>query len=109
MDRDSGRAERTPRMRPGAADEEALRLREAGNSYAAVARSLNLKRANDALAATRRALRQRPDDERATLIEHERLRLEQLEARIRGRDKDSPERLERRLAALESLRNGLVG
>jgi hypothetical protein len=72
-----------------------------------VARSLNLKRSNDALAAVMRALRQRPDDERAELIVREHARLDTLEARIRDRDKDNPTRLDRRLGALETLRSSL--
>jgi hypothetical protein len=108
-DRDTERAEsRTARPRRGNSDEDALRLRDEGNSYAAVARTLNLKRANDALAAFRRALHQRPDDEQARLIERERHRLDELETRIRDRDKDDPTRLERRLAALESLRGSFL-
>jgi hypothetical protein len=68
---------------------------------------LNLKRANDALAGFLRALRDRPEDDQARLIERERHRLDQLETRIRDRDKDDPTRLERRLAALENLRGSL--
>jgi hypothetical protein len=105
-DRDRDRKEsRGPRR--GSSDEDALRLREEGRSYAAVARSLNLKRSNDALAAFLRALHQRPDAERAELIVRESARLDQLEARIRDRDKDDPTRLDRRLGALEKLRSSL--
>jgi len=105
-DRDRDRKEsRGPRR--GSSDEDALRLREEGRSYAAVARSLNLKRSNDALAAFLRALHQRPDAERAELIVRERARLDQLEARIRDRDKNDPTRLDRRLGALEKLRSSL--
>jgi hypothetical protein len=84
-----------------------LRLREAGNSFAAIARTLSLARANDALAAWRRGLDRLPTEERARLVEHERSRLAELEQRIRLRDKDDPERMSRRLAALEALRAGL--
>jgi hypothetical protein len=107
-DRDNERERKDWRgPRRGSSDEDALRLREEGRSYAAVARSLNLKRSNDALAAVMRALRQRPDAERAELIGRERGRLDQLEARIRARDKDDPTRLDRRLIALERLRSSL--
>jgi hypothetical protein len=54
-----------------------------------------------------RALRQRPDSERAELVARERARLDQLEVRIRDRDKDDPTRLDRRLGALEKLRSSL--
>lgn len=73
-----------------------------------MARSLSFKRSNDAHAAFIRALRQRPDEEKALLIGREQVRLDQLEARIRERDKDDPTRLERRLTALEMLRKALV-
>lgn len=105
-DRDRDRKDsRGPRR--GSSDEDALRLREEGRTYASVARSLNLKRSNDALAAFLRALHQRPEAERAELISRERVRLDQLEARIRDRDRDDPTRLDRRLGALEKLRGSL--
>jgi hypothetical protein len=69
---------------------------------------LSFKRSNDAHAAFIRAVRQRPDEEKAQLIGRENVRLDQLEARIRARDKDDPTRLERRLTALEILRKSLV-
>ncbi len=73
QDRDNDRERKDSRgPRRGSSDEDALRLREEGRSYAAVARSLNLKRSNDALAAFLRALHQRPDAERAELIGRER-------------------------------------
>ena len=108
QDRDTERERKDSRgPRRGSSDEDALRLREEGRSFAAVARSLNLKRSNDALAAFMRALRQRPDAERAELISRERGRLDLLETRIRDRDKDDPTRLDRRLGALEKLRSSL--
>ena len=106
-DDDSGRSDRPARPRAGSTDDEALRLRETGRSYAAIAQSLQLKRANDALAAVRRARKRRPEDEQAVLVANERGRLDQLEARIRSRDRADPARLERRLAALEALRQSL--
>lgn len=107
-DRDSDRERKDSRgPRRGSSDEDALRLREEGRTFASVARSLNLKRSNDALAAFLRAVRQRPDAERAELIGRERLRLDVLEARIRDRDKGDPTRLDRRLGALEKLRGSL--
>lgn len=109
MGRENGHERNEPRgPRRGSGDEDALRLRDEGRSYAAVARSLNLKRSNDAHAAFIRALRQRPDDEKALLIGREQIRLDQLEARIRDRDKDDPTRLDRRLIALERLRTSLL-
>ena len=88
-------------------DEEALKLRDEGHSYAGVARSLKLKRANEAHAAFIRALRRRPDDEQERLVDRERSRLDRLEERIRDGDKEDPTLLERRLAALERLRKAV--
>lgn len=82
-------------------------MREQGRSFAAVARSLGLKRATDARAAFLRALRGRPQPERGEIAARERQRLDQLEVRIRDRDADEPEKLERRLGALAKLRDGL--
>ena len=88
-------------------DRDALGLREEGRSYAAVARSLGLKRATDARAAFLRALRTYPEADRAQIVVREHQRLDELESRIRTRDSREPEKLERRLAALAQLRQGL--
>ena len=100
------RAER-PRQPRRNVDEEVVSLREKGESYSAVARALGLKRAMDAQAAFVRAVRSRPDPERAALSKRESLRLDQLEERIRSRDAEDPVKLERRLTALEALRQAL--
>jgi hypothetical protein len=100
------RAER-PRQPRRDVDEEVVSLREKGESYSAVTRALGLKRAIDAQAAFVRAVRSRPDPERAGLSKRESLRLDQLEERIRSRDAEDPVKLERRLSALEALRQAL--
>jgi hypothetical protein len=82
-------------------------MRESGETYAAVARNLGLKRAVDAQAAFLRAVRGRQGEERNALIERENARLVQLEARIRSRDAADPEKMERRLHALAKLREQL--
>jgi aminoglycoside phosphotransferase len=82
-------------------------LRDSGRSYAAVARSLGFKRAVDARAAFLRALHQRQGEERTSLIQRESARLDKLETRIRTRDADDPEKMERRLVALAKMREGL--
>ena len=93
------------RARPSRnADEEALTLRDQGQTFAAVARSLGFKRAADARAAFLRALRQREGTDRDRLTDREFGRLDELEARIRFRDADHPEKMERRLVALEQMR-----
>ena len=88
-------------------DEEVVTLRETGRSYAAVARSLGLKRSADAHASFVRALRSRPDGERVAMAQRESDRLDLLEIRIRDRDAADPTKLNRRLTALEKLRQNI--
>jgi hypothetical protein len=54
-----------------------------------------------------RALRRREGEERNVLVDRETARLAQLEARIRTRDAEDPEKMERRLLALAKLREQL--
>ncbi len=84
-----------------------MTLRETGRSYAAVAQSLGIKRASEAQAAFVRALRSFPEPERAALTQRESERLDLLERRIRDRDAEEPEKMDRRLVALEKLRESL--
>jgi hypothetical protein len=88
-------------------DEEALALREENRSYAWVARSLGFKRANDARQGFLRAFAKREGAERDALRRRELQRLDELEARIRSRDKAKPEKLAGRLVALDVLRQEL--
>jgi argininosuccinate lyase len=69
---------------------------------------LELHRAGDAHGAFLRALKSRNDEDRQQLIVSEQERLDTLEKRIRERDAELPEKLERRLGALESLRTSLL-
>ncbi len=101
------RSDSRPARPPANSDEQALALRESGKTYAAVARGLGLKRAVDARAAFLRALRRREGEERNVLVDRETARLAQLEARIRTRDAEDPEKMERRLLALAKLREQL--
>jgi hypothetical protein len=89
-------------------DEEVVVLREQGQSYSAVARTLGIKRAVDAQAAFVRAMRRLPDGERKALYKRETERLDQLEARIRSRDAAEPAKLERHLVALGALRDSML-
>jgi len=82
-------------------------LREENYSYAWVARSLGLKRANDARQAFLRALTKRESPERDALRQRELARLDELEARIRTRDASEPDKLAGRLVALDRLRQEL--
>ncbi len=82
-------------------------MREAGSSYAQIAQALGIKRAREAHTLFMRALGNRPDPDRAAMARRESQRLDQLEARIRSRDAHDPEKMTRRLGALEDLRQGL--
>lgn len=82
-------------------------LREQGRSFAAIARTLGLKRAADARQAFLRELRSSTDEERPSLVAREMERLDQLEARIRARDVDEPDKLQTRLGALAAMRESL--
>jgi hypothetical protein len=82
-------------------------LRDSGISYSAVAGRLGLNRAVDAQAGFVRALRRRPDEERAQLTQRESARLDALELRVRSRDAEEPEKMNRRLGALERLREAI--
>ena len=81
--------------------------RELGKTFAAVARSVGFKRAREAHGAFLRALRKREGDDRTRLVERESVRLDELESRIRTRDVADVPRMERRLAALTTMRQML--
>jgi hypothetical protein len=84
-----------------------LALREEGRSFAAIARTIGVKRAADAREAFLRELRGRPEEERQGLVDRELERLDKLEARIRSRDAEEPEKLQTRLGALAAMRASL--
>jgi len=89
-------------------DDQALKLRETGASYSAIARRLKLERATDAHAAFIRALRTREEEERQRLVTTESGRLDELEARVRERHAADPDTLARRLQAVGNLRAALL-
>lgn len=101
--------EERPRTRPARRniDAEVVALRESGLSFGAVASSLGLKRATDAHGVFVRALRALPEEEKASAITREAGRLDQLESRIRSRDSADPVKMDRRLEALDVLRQSL--
>lgn len=110
--RDAGRGEGPPRTsRPRAPrrnlDEEVVALRESGNSYAFIAQALGIKRSEEARSIFMRALGAQPETERAAMAVRESQRLDKLEVRIRERDANDPEKMNRRLVALDTLREGL--
>jgi hypothetical protein len=82
-------------------------MREQGSTFAAIAKTVGLKRAADAREAFLRDLRSRPEEERQVLVEHELARLDKLEARIRSRDAEQPDKLRTRLGALAAMRESL--
>lgn len=89
-------------------EQEVIALRETGRSFASVASSLGMKRAMDAHAAFVRGLRALPPMERGELASRESARLDRLEARIRSRDEAEPDKMARRLVALDKLRATLL-
>jgi hypothetical protein len=95
------------RKRPANVDEQALSLREADASYSKIARRLELRRATDAHRAFIRAVGARTGEEQRLLVANEQGRLDKLETRIRARDAQDTEKLERRLAAVAKLRASL--
>ena len=96
------------RRTPGrVVDEEAFELRKRGASFSNIARRLELPRAINAHQAFLRALRTREGEELQGLVAAEGARLDKLEERIRERDAEEPEKIERRLKAVAVLRSGL--
>lgn len=104
-ERSGGGSFRPPQRRD--VDEQVLRVRETGASYSAIARNVEMRRASDAHSAFVRAVNKREGEERQQLIDRESARLDLLEVRIRERDAGHPEKVERRLAAVATLREAL--
>jgi hypothetical protein len=88
-------------------DEQALTLRDEGRSFAGIAWLVGLDSASAANAAFNRALRLRPESDRAWLRSREIVRLEALATRVRGRDDLSVEEVVRRLRGLKHQRKAL--
>jgi hypothetical protein len=89
-------------------DEDVVALREHGQTYSAIARALGMKRAVNAQEAFVRAMRSLPDAQQKAVYRREWERLDQLEKRIRSRDTNEPVKMERRLVALEALRQTMA-
>lgn len=88
-------------------DALALELREAGTSYSAIARRLELGRASDAHRSFIRALAAHNGEDRQRLVDSEEARLDRLERRIRERDAADPVKVERRLLGVDKLREAI--
>jgi DNA-binding transcriptional MerR regulator len=88
-------------------DAQVLSLREAGTSYSAIARRLELSRATDAHRSFIRALGAHDSAHRRQLVDNEVARLNQLEQRIRDRDAPDAAKIERRLRGVTNLREAV--
>jgi hypothetical protein len=95
------------RQASGDTDAQALTLREAGNSFSAIARSLSFERATEAHRSFIRALDASEGEERRRLVKNEEARLDQLEQRIRDRDAKDVPKMERRLQGVQKLREAI--
>lgn len=102
-----GGSSRRPRPPTREVDAQVLALRERGNSYSSIARSLELGRATDAHRSFLRALGAHDGAERQRLVEGEEARLDRLEQRIRDRDAAEPEKLKRRLLGVDTFREAI--
>ena len=89
-------------------DEQALALRTQSRSFAKIAESLGLSRADDANEAFNRALRRRPLDEQATIRVAENARLDHLQRAVTADENRTQEDIDRRLRAVERLRTRLM-
>ncbi len=88
-------------------DTEVLALREQGASYSAIARTLELGRAIEAHRRFVHAVSAFDGAERQQLVAREEARLDQLEQRIRDRDAAQPEKVKRRLLAVDKYREDI--
>jgi hypothetical protein len=88
-------------------DAQALALREAGSSFSAIARILELERAVDAHRCFVRALNAHDGEERRRLVDNEEARLDRLERRIRDRDAADAAKIARRLHGVTNLREAI--
>jgi hypothetical protein len=103
------RASSGPRRRGSSKDTDAqsLELREKGNSFSAIARTLGFDRATEAQKSYVRALSTHEGEERRRLVKNEEVRLDELEQRIRERDAADVEKVERRLRGVKKLRESI--
>jgi hypothetical protein len=88
-------------------DEQALVLRDQGRTYLDIADILELDGARGAHAAFNRALRLRPQGEKAWLRSRELARLDALASRMRGRNDLGVAEVVRRLRGLKRQRDSL--
>lgn len=91
-----------------AQDEQALQLRSSGKSFSTIAKTLGYERSHHANEAFLRALRRKPAAARSDLRDAEAARLEALATKIQARDDLSPAQAQKRLRAVERLRQTLM-
>jgi hypothetical protein len=89
-------------------DEKALALREDGQTFAGIARALDLSGTVEANAAFNRALRRKTATEQDGLRQREMARLDALGQRVRDREDLSEEEMARRMRGLDRLRKALL-
>ncbi|MGH9179110.1 MAG: hypothetical protein ACRD0N_11235 [Acidimicrobiales bacterium] len=89
-------------------DDEVLRLRTDGKSFATIARALDFERARDANAAFNRALRRRPESEQVALRRNEQDRLDRLAEVVKADEALGADVRARRLLAVDKLRAKLL-
>jgi hypothetical protein len=100
--------QRSARAALEAIDDQVLELRGHGRTFAAIARTVGLERADDAVLAFNRALRRRPPDEQDGLRRAEVARLDRWELRIRDDEQLDEATTERKLRAIARLRTRLL-
>ena len=103
-----GGSSRRQRVTAPELDAQVLKLREAGSSFSAIARQLELERAVDAHRCFVRALNSHEGEDRRRLIGNEEARLDRLEERIRERDAVDATKVERRLRGVTNLREAIA-
>ncbi len=89
-------------------DEQALALRRKSTGFGKIATALGLKRAHDANEAFNRGLRLLNADEQATVRAEEGRRLDRLATAVSADSTRSKEEVDKRLRAIERLRNRLM-
>jgi hypothetical protein len=103
-----GGSSRRQRVTAPELDAQVLALREAGTSFSAIARLLELERAVDAHRCFVRALNAHQGEDRRRLISNEEARLDRLEERIRERDAIDATKVERRLRGVTNFREAIA-
>jgi hypothetical protein len=89
-------------------DDEVLKLRLEGRTFARIAKSVGYSRSSEANDAFNRALRRKPSAEQADLRRHELARLDSLLEGVRRNAELAPEDRARRLRSVERLRSKLL-